>query len=187
MRMPDENFMLRQIDQARTDFVSIETDLEFLMRRGNQLPTASDLWRIAMLIALIGGVLGIIGLKNFRAYFPRAVRSEPDCRWTICDLGRVTWPRLWSRFLPRCWCCPPASLLGSCSARSRRAQSWFSRRQRSRKKSKSRLPLGEDELMSQIFLESDRDRLSAGDRLHPHSPTHRLTGCGRINALGPVS
>jgi hypothetical protein len=69
MRMPDENFMLRQIDQARTDFASIKTDLEFLMRRVNQLP-ASDLWRIAMLIAFIGGVLGIIGLKNFWAYFP---------------------------------------------------------------------------------------------------------------------
>jgi hypothetical protein len=29
IRAPDENLMLRQIDQARTDFASIETDLEF--------------------------------------------------------------------------------------------------------------------------------------------------------------
>ena len=32
--------------------------------------TASDLWRITMLIALTGGVLEIMGLRNFWAYFP---------------------------------------------------------------------------------------------------------------------
>jgi hypothetical protein len=58
---------LREAGQARTDFASIESDLEFLMRRVNQLPTASDLWRIAMLTALIGGVLGIMGLRSFWA------------------------------------------------------------------------------------------------------------------------
>jgi hypothetical protein len=60
---------LREAGQARTDFASIERDLEFLMRRVNHLPTASDLWRTALLIALIGGVLGPIGLKNFWTYF----------------------------------------------------------------------------------------------------------------------
>jgi hypothetical protein len=46
---------LREAGQARTDLASIESDLEFLMRRVNHLPTASDLWRTALLIALIGG------------------------------------------------------------------------------------------------------------------------------------
>jgi hypothetical protein len=69
--VPNEHQLaLREAGQARTDFASIETDLEFLMQWVTSLPTASDLWRIAMLIALIGGVLGIVGLKNFWAYFP---------------------------------------------------------------------------------------------------------------------
>jgi hypothetical protein len=50
--------------QARTDFASIESDLDFLMRRVNHLPTASDLWRTALLIAFIGGVWGSLGSKK---------------------------------------------------------------------------------------------------------------------------
>jgi hypothetical protein len=76
--MPDERQPLpdphepgwQEAGQARLDFASIESDLDFLMRRVNHLPTASDLWRAALLIALIGGVLGLIGLKNFWPYFP---------------------------------------------------------------------------------------------------------------------
>jgi hypothetical protein len=79
MRMPDENFMLRQIDQARTDFASIETDLEFLMRRVNQLPTASDLWRIAMLMRLSAVCSGSLVLRTSGPISRRAVQPEPDC------------------------------------------------------------------------------------------------------------
>jgi hypothetical protein len=69
--MSDEHELsLRQADQARTDFAAIESDLEFLMLRINQLPTASDLWRAAMPIGPIGAVLGIIGIEAFWRYFP---------------------------------------------------------------------------------------------------------------------
>jgi hypothetical protein len=61
---------LREGVQARTDFASILINLEILMRRVNQLPTASDLWCIAMLFALIGGLLGIVGVEAFWRYFP---------------------------------------------------------------------------------------------------------------------
>ena len=61
---------LREAVQARTDFASILINLEILMRRVNQLPTASDLWCMAMLFALIGGLLGIVGVEAFWRYFP---------------------------------------------------------------------------------------------------------------------
>ncbi len=38
-------------EQARSDFAPIESDLEFLLQRISRLPTASDLWRVAMLAA----------------------------------------------------------------------------------------------------------------------------------------
>jgi hypothetical protein len=41
----DARLALRQADQTRTDFAAIESDLEFLMQRISQLPTAADLWR----------------------------------------------------------------------------------------------------------------------------------------------
>jgi hypothetical protein len=44
--MPDDlehRLTLRQADQARTDFAAIDSDLEFLMQRISQLPTAADL------------------------------------------------------------------------------------------------------------------------------------------------
>jgi hypothetical protein len=64
--MPEEHsFALRQIDQTRTDFAAIESDLEFLMQRINQLPTASDLWRAVLLIAFVSAVLGIVGIEAF--------------------------------------------------------------------------------------------------------------------------
>lgn len=45
MSEEDTRLALRQTDQARTDFAAIESDLEFLMQRISQLPTAADLWR----------------------------------------------------------------------------------------------------------------------------------------------
>jgi hypothetical protein len=69
--VPDEHQLnLRETAQARTDFASILINLEILMRRVNQLPTASDLWCTAVLFALIGGLLSIVGMEAFSRYFP---------------------------------------------------------------------------------------------------------------------
>jgi polyferredoxin len=68
--MPDENFILRQIDQTRTDFANLEAGQEFLMQRVNALPTASDLWRVASLIGLIGSVVGIVGIEWLWHHLP---------------------------------------------------------------------------------------------------------------------
>jgi hypothetical protein len=57
-------------DQLRTDLAAIESDLEFFMRRINRLPTASDLCRAGVLIALVAAVLGIVGIEAFWRYFP---------------------------------------------------------------------------------------------------------------------
>jgi hypothetical protein len=70
--MRDEHTLaLRQADQARTDFANVEVGLEFLMQRINALPTASDLWRAAMLIAFLAAVLGIVGIEALWHYFPK--------------------------------------------------------------------------------------------------------------------
>jgi hypothetical protein len=66
----DTRLALRQADQARTDFAAIESDLEFLMQRISQLPTAADLWRPMLLIAFVAAVLGIVGIEAFWRYFP---------------------------------------------------------------------------------------------------------------------
>jgi hypothetical protein len=69
--MPDEHQLtLRHADQLRTDFAAIESDLEFLIQRINHMPTASDLCRAAVLIALVAAVLGIVGIEAFWRYFP---------------------------------------------------------------------------------------------------------------------
>ena len=69
-RIPNEyDLTLRQIDQLRTDIANVEIGQEFLMQRVNALPTARDLWRAAVLIGLIGAVLGIVGIEAFWRYF----------------------------------------------------------------------------------------------------------------------
>jgi len=45
-------------------------DIEFLIQRVNSLPAAADLWRAAVLIGLIGAVLGIVGIEIIWRYFP---------------------------------------------------------------------------------------------------------------------
>jgi hypothetical protein len=67
--MPDERW-LRQVNQARTDFVIIEGDLEFFKKRINQRPTAADLRRAAALIAFVPVVLGIVDIEAYWRYFP---------------------------------------------------------------------------------------------------------------------
>ena len=61
---------LREAEQARTDFAAIESDLEFLMQRIAQLPTAADLWRATLLIAFVAAVLGIVGIEGLWRDFP---------------------------------------------------------------------------------------------------------------------
>ena len=65
-----ERLALRERGQTRTDFANLEAGLEFLMQRVNTLPTASDLWRLASLIGLIGGVLGIVGIEWLWHHLP---------------------------------------------------------------------------------------------------------------------
>ena len=64
-RMPDGDIRLalRTADQTCTDFAMIEDGLEFLMQRVDSLPTASDLWRVAVLIAFAAAMLGIVGIE----------------------------------------------------------------------------------------------------------------------------
>jgi len=40
------------------------------MQQINRLPTESDLWPVAMLIAFVSAVLGIAGIEAFWRYFP---------------------------------------------------------------------------------------------------------------------
>jgi len=56
--MPDEDtacLALRTADQLRTDIANLECGQEFLMRRVNSLPTASDLWRERLVCSRCGG------------------------------------------------------------------------------------------------------------------------------------
>jgi hypothetical protein len=53
--MPDEDdFTLRQIDQARGDLYAIQDDLDFIKAQLAQLPTRNEVWRPAML-GMLGG------------------------------------------------------------------------------------------------------------------------------------
>jgi len=71
--MNDErSFTLRQIDQLLTYIANLEIGQEFLMQQINRLPAASDVWRVATLVALVATVLGIAGIEAFWRYFPCA-------------------------------------------------------------------------------------------------------------------
>ena len=52
--MPEKDIRLalRQVDQLRTDIANLECGQEFLMRRVNSLPTASDLWRERLAVSV---------------------------------------------------------------------------------------------------------------------------------------
>jgi len=53
--MPDEDdFTLRQIDQARGDLYAIQDDLDVIKAQLAQLPTRNEVWRAAML-GMLGG------------------------------------------------------------------------------------------------------------------------------------
>jgi hypothetical protein len=62
---------LRQANQARTDFAIIESDLEAIHGRLTLLPpTYKELAKMALLIAFVSAVLGIVGIEAFWRYFP---------------------------------------------------------------------------------------------------------------------
>jgi hypothetical protein len=67
--VPDENLdrrlTLRQADQARTDFASIESDLEAIMARLARLPTRGDLAKTALGIILSTTALVILWADVF--------------------------------------------------------------------------------------------------------------------------
>jgi polyferredoxin len=65
-----ERLALPEAGQLRTNIANLEAGQEFLMQRVNGLPTASDLWRIATLIGLIGGVVGIVGIEWLWRHLP---------------------------------------------------------------------------------------------------------------------
>jgi hypothetical protein len=65
-----QRLALRERGQLRTDIANLEAGQEFLMQRVNALPTASDLWRAAMLIGLIGAVIGIVESEAVWQHLP---------------------------------------------------------------------------------------------------------------------
>jgi hypothetical protein len=55
---------------SATDFATLEAHLEFLMHQMAQLPTYKELAKMALLIAFVSAVLGIVGIEAFWHYFP---------------------------------------------------------------------------------------------------------------------
>jgi hypothetical protein len=53
-RMPADPFMLRQADQARTDFAIIENELEAIHKRLAGLPSRQELAKYAFVILFVG-------------------------------------------------------------------------------------------------------------------------------------
>ena len=57
VRMPDEHILaLRQADQARTDFATLESDLQFIMGQLARMPTRGDLAKTALGIIFCSAV-----------------------------------------------------------------------------------------------------------------------------------
>jgi hypothetical protein len=64
--MPDDHTLtLRQIDQSRTDFGAIESDLEFIMGRLARLPTRGDLAKAALGIIFSTAALVVLWAEAF--------------------------------------------------------------------------------------------------------------------------
>jgi hypothetical protein len=59
--MPADPFTLRQADQARTDFATIEDELEAIHKQLSLLPTRNEVWRAAML-GMLGGAVARLSL-----------------------------------------------------------------------------------------------------------------------------
>ncbi|MGA7867143.1 MAG: hypothetical protein WA709_24590 [Stellaceae bacterium] len=60
---PDYPLTLRQVDQARSDFAAIESDLHFVMSQLAQLPTRAYLCRMLLLsTASLWALLGAVAL-----------------------------------------------------------------------------------------------------------------------------
>ncbi len=75
--MLNENpLTLHQADQARTDFAAIESDLNAIMDQIARLPTYKELAKMALLIAFVSAVLGIVGIELSGATFRHVARSD---------------------------------------------------------------------------------------------------------------
>jgi hypothetical protein len=53
----EQRLTLRQADQARTDFATIEDELEAIYARVARLPSRAELWRVCLIGMLGGSVL----------------------------------------------------------------------------------------------------------------------------------
>jgi hypothetical protein len=63
--MSDDPFMLRQVDQARSDFAIIEDELEAINKRLSQLPSVLRRQRMIDAILAAIGLVIIFGLGLF--------------------------------------------------------------------------------------------------------------------------
>jgi hypothetical protein len=63
--MPDDEFTLRQVDQARDDFAAIDDRLDFIQAQLAHLPTRHEVWRAAMLGMLGGAVAAVTLIEAF--------------------------------------------------------------------------------------------------------------------------
>jgi hypothetical protein len=57
-------------DRPHADFPATESGLEFIMERIAALPTRWELAWLALVILLVGAVLGIVGIEAFWRYIP---------------------------------------------------------------------------------------------------------------------
>ena len=64
--MPDRYpLTLHQVDQARSDFAAIESDLQFVMEQLARLPTRRDLAKAALGIIISTAALVILWAESF--------------------------------------------------------------------------------------------------------------------------
>ena len=68
--MPEENILtLRQADQARTDFATIESDLQFLMAQLARIPTRKEQARNTLGIIFATATLTTLAVLWFTGYW----------------------------------------------------------------------------------------------------------------------
>jgi hypothetical protein len=68
--MPDEHTLtLRQLDQARTDFAAVESDLEFIMAQLARIPTRKEQARNTLGIIFATATLTTLAVLWFTGYW----------------------------------------------------------------------------------------------------------------------
>jgi hypothetical protein len=62
--MPDKHHLtLQQLDRARTDFATIEDELDFSKRQLGRLPTRKEQARLTLLAMITGAALVLVGIE----------------------------------------------------------------------------------------------------------------------------